>query len=335
MSLSFLGVQNGKPVGAEQPLPVVGMPTGSSMGVTKQGTLYYSTMNRRIEAWIGTLDLATGKVGEPAVKVPAGAFFLVLNGANVRFSPDGSQWLASAGVPKSLMLRSMDGTVDRTITPRMTTITRVEWTHDGKSLLVSGQGPDRKPGIYSADPDTGATKLLFDGEHRAFVPSRDGKRLYSATQNGVVVCDLESGKQEAFVELDLRNQGVVDVRLSPDGARLAIRSAAAFLGVIDLASRKVTELYRGPKDSMQMFRGMDWSSDGQYVVTARRTDHVDKQAELRVFPASGQGESRAYPLPMQVRSLALHPDGKHIGATVFESRAQVWALDNFLPAAFQ
>lgn len=138
---------------------------------------------------------------------------------------------------------------------------------------------------------------------------------------------LDSGSERVIHEEFERVPNVVE---SPNGKSLAIRSGG-LLGVLDLASGQYKRLYtRGATDHNVMW-ALAWSEDSQRVMVIAR-DYRTAACQLWIYPVDG-GEPVRRPLTGDMRGLSLTPDGSLAASVRGTTHPQVWALENFLPAA--
>lgn len=303
---------------------------GTLIGITSTGTLLHRLNNRQIDVWIGKLDSRTGLMGPAVAQFPGDNVQSGMNDNGLKFSPDGRQvaWYES---PNRLRIQSVAGDQERTVAAGMTEIRRVEWAPDGNSLFVSGAGTDGQRALYRVDAMTGKSMLVTTkvaSGLQAFAVSRDGKTIYYRTGEGKIsALSLGSGEERIIHEEFDR---VPNLRVSPDGNRLAIRSGP-FLGVLDLASGQYKRLYtRGATDHNVMW-ALAWSEDSQRVMVIAR-DYRTAACQLWIYPVDG-GEPVRRPLTGDMRGLSLTPDGSLAASVRGTTRPQVWALENFLPSA--
>jgi Tol biopolymer transport system component len=303
---------------------------GTLLGITSTGTLLHRLMNRQIDVWIGRLDSRTGLMGAAVEQFPGDNVRSTMNDNGLKFSPDGRQlaWFES---PNRLRIRSVTGDQERSVTAAVTEIRRVEWAPDGNSLFVSGTGTDGQRALYRIDAMTGESTMVttkITSGWQPFAVSRDGKTIYYRTEAGKIsALSLESGGERIIHEEFDR---VPNLRVSPDGNQLAIRSGG-LLGVLDLASGQYKRLYtRGATDHNVMW-ALAWSEDSQRVMVIAR-DYRTAACQLWIYPVDG-GEPVRRPLTGDMRGLSLTPDGSLAASVRGTTHPQVWVLENFLPAA--
>ncbi len=332
-SVYVLPVSQGKPTGEARLIRTAPLPAGKSMGVTPRGTLIYGSQNVQMEAWVSEIDARTGRLGRRLLQFPAQRIGNLMFSSGLKFSPDGKEFLC--GVPhQGILIHSMATGAERTIMPQLAQMSRAEWSPDGGSLLILGVGNDGKEGQYRVDLRTGVATLLAASlpalSWWEVVSLGDGKTFYYKNKEGAIVArEVISGSERILIgqsEKAPRNE----IRFSHDGKRLALRGSN-YLGVFDLATGQLKDLYRGKGETAGAFSGSDWSADDRYLVTLVRLDFAGRaRSEIRSFPVDG-GEPARFATPVELRGLSLSPDGKHAGSVSYASHAQVWALENFLP----
>ncbi len=329
--LYLLPVAGGKAMGEANPIYSSSDVGWMPAGVTAQGALLYKTFNRRAETIVLPWKGESTAPGAPVIRMPAtaGISWLLGNGA-AHFSNDGKR-LFSVTPTNAIAIREMESGGERTITPQLKSWKGGRWAHDGASLLIFGTGADGKTGVYRVDDATGRASLLTElpAETWGFAPSRDGKTIYHGTPKKTQARDLATGTDKTLFEAP--NGGNYDLRLSRDGNRLAIR-AGVYLAMVDLRSGQSREIYRVPQISSTLIWAMDWSADDKQLFTIVRPGGGTAKMESWVFSPDG-GEPERQANPADLRGLSISPDGKYVATTSMTQRWQLWALENFLPAA--
>jgi Tol biopolymer transport system component len=330
--LYLLPVAEGKAAGAPTPIHA-STNIEAPLGMTRQGSLLFSTDNSSATAVVLPWTGDGAPQGAPLLSTPAivQTGRLVIDGA-AYFSQSGKQLLV-VNPRNGITIRDLAGGGERSISPQLKEWKRARWAHDDASLLLSGTDGDGRTGVFRVDHTTGKAELVAElPAVGGFAPSRDGKTIYYGNPGRTQARDLATGRSKTLFENPGgAGGGSHDVRLSRDGKRLAIKSWG-YLAVVDLASGQSRELYREPPKSHTALWAMDWSAGDREIVTIVRSGaNVDKM-ECWIFSPEG-GEPVRRPNPANHRGLSLSPDGKYVATTNRTSRAQLWALENFLPAA--
>lgn len=300
-----------------------------SAGITTDGTLIYSTLNRRAEAILIPASQIGNPAAEPLLRLPATAEVpWRLGPGAAHLSPDGSRFLVVTP-SVSLAVGEVRSGVHRTITPQLKRWRAARWTHDGAALLLLGMDPTGRTGIFRVNDTTGEAALLaaVPTDTWSFTPSRDGQTLFHGTPVKTQAVDLTTRKSRTLFESS--DGGNYDLRVSRDGRTLAIRGGL-YLAVTDLATGKTRVLYRRPEPSAILLWAMEWSADGQEILSIVRPGGGLEKMELWTFPAQG-GQPKREPIPASLRCLSFSPDGRFLLTTRGEERWQVWGLANFLP----
>jgi Tol biopolymer transport system component len=328
--LFLVAVSGGRASGESRALHTASN-VGTSLGVTQDGRLFYRLDNRHADGWLATLDLQAGRLTTPHAQFTADKIQIRMNDNDMKFSPDGRQvlWITP---PNQILIRTVSGDRQVTVTPQMKEVKRVEWSHDGNSLLLGGIGADGRDGLYNMDLAGGAATFLIGNLglewQVAFVPSRDGKTIYFRTAAGKLASYDVASRSERIIFDDFAK--VPNIALSHDGKALALRSGGT-LGILDLASGQYKRLYtRDYHTDDHVMWGLDWTADDRNVVAVAR-DFATAKSDLWIYPVNGGAPTRQ-PMGGDFRGIAISPDRKVAATVRVAIHHQVWSLDNFLPA---
>ena len=231
---------------------------------------------------------------------------------------------------QSIRIRSVESPNERILVAQGEML-RFEWMPDGSSLIATILAKDSTNGLYRIDASTGLNTFLCNIERgRVFTPAADGKSVFHLMDAGLKKVDLATGKLTSLIERDLSGQGPMGIRRSPDGKSLVL-TTFAWIGIYDIASGSVKDLFKSPIEHSQNVWGADWSSDNQYVFAIVRANAADGDREIWTYPVSG-GQPKRQTQAGKIRDFAASPDGNYAAISVNHSHSQVWILDNFLPA---
>jgi Tol biopolymer transport system component len=358
MGFWSIGVADGKPQGVPKLVKAdVSRWSGTIIGFTRDGSLFYSVSSGMQDVYIAELDPATGKVVRQPRRAPPR-----FAGTNTgpAWSPDG-QYLAydslrgrdrlTPGALVTVILDTRTGE-DREIRTKLVRRSPTCWFPDGQSLLYPahlGPVPSRDTVYYRLDIRTGQVTLLrqstsgVDLDYPTLSP--DGKTLYfnhlenkdsEVSRSSLMAYEIESGRVR---EVLAAGGGAHPVKaVSPDNKELAfVEGDAAW--IIPADGGKPRELVRPNPNRFLSWSpgGIAWSPDGQYLYMAecegdRNTPTIGKCELIRVQAKSG--EAQRLGITMEgIQPLSVNPDGRRIAfgsGRPIESSSETWVMENFL-----
>ncbi len=353
MGIWAIRVDDGKPQGsAELIKPDVG--ASLLMGFTRNGAFYYGTETGTSDVYIAALDAKTGKVAGPPTKAIER---FVGSNFGPDWSPDGQSLVyvsvrervtAGGGYGSSvIVVRSLKTVEERELSPKVHgPRIRACWSPDGHSLLVTGEDNKGRDGVYRIDAQTGDLTPLVraePGEHfRQAVWSADGTAILylhgSKGGDSLQIKDLKTGRERELYRAVLPAY-VGGIAISPDGRQLAFSvthpaTRSDVLKVVPTAGGEPRELLR-VREPEHLGDGVGgrlaWTPDGRAIlfVKGRTQKSTD---ELWQIPAEG-GDPRELGLALhQLRDIRFDPEGRRIAFSAGYNEAEVWAMENFLPA---
>ena len=337
---------------------------------TTDGSYYYNLRTgSSLDVYIAALDPATGR--------PLGAPALVsdrLRGGNTlpEWSPDGQHlaYLSRRGGPDSrsvpydmITIRSLETGEERELTPQLSFLedTRLRWSPDGGSFLVSGEENDGHRGLYQIDAQTGdVTPIVVTSREHPPESRRnrwhaewslDGKAIfYVYDEDGnsceIRIRDMETGEERLLYRAvwpdNMAGPGVPvhlsNLALSPDGRRLAFgvggnHFAARVVLAMPTSGGEPHELWRFEQGTESWATySIAWTRDGSHLLFSKRIGEPRTPSELWRVSAAG-GEPQKLGLAMWGRGgVRAHPDGRRITFTYQTDRNnQLWMMENFLP----
>jgi Tol biopolymer transport system component len=242
----------------------------------------------------------------------------------------------------------------------------LRWSPDGRSLAIQATDSKGRQGIFRIDALTGEPTpvVLSSREPGAAGDSfagpmwaPDGKRIYYSRVNRtegsttVVERDLASGIEREVIRRHGRPPATAD--LSPDGKYLAGMGGDHFAGapamsgrtrkwnvwLIPVSGGEPSELMRGESHGAGLLM---WAPDSRSIFVSSIKDKSTGHREVWRVPIDG---TEPHKLVLSVDFLGApatsdqqfqaHPDGKRVAfaATAPAKPWEVWALENFLPAA--
>jgi Tol biopolymer transport system component len=323
-----LSVVDGSPHGAPELLR-------ADMGKTwpvrfaRGDSLFYGVQTTMRDVYVAELDPKTGKVTSPPSQASRR-----LVGANSwpEWSRDGKLLaFVSNRTPggrdgPALSIRSLETGKQEELYPRMTSISRLRWFPDGRSILASGADEGGRGGLYRIDAQTGDVSPVVQSGGRRIAWdcawSPDGRTIYYEFGEGIKARDFGTG-QERQIRSDARHFAP-----SPDGRFLAIGredppTKSGVLEIVTLETGQSRELLRVPEPSV-FYKVLSWSADGRFLFFGN--------GELwRVAVENGVSEKVGISMA-GLLDVRVHPDGRRIAFSGSASGAELWAMERFLPA---
>jgi Tol biopolymer transport system component len=352
----MIRVEDGRPAGPAR-LVKQGVGRIIPMGFTRDGSYYYGVQSGSDEIYLATLDPGTGTVLEPPTPV---AHRFVGSNFTSLFSPDGRSLaylsrrspIPTAQGPVTMVIRSLEDGAEKEfkLNDISTRAALTSWSSNGRWILLSAFDRKGGQGLYRVDVTSGAVTPFVrsrPGEFR-FQPrwSADGKQVYfihvqtQLKRHDLAVRDFESGRETELVRAE-RPSFIRQFALSPDGRHVAFTWEAdgqkkGCLKVIPATGGEPRELFC-TDESLIFYETVRWTPDGRYILFGQK-GHSDDLAhhqtvELWRIPAEGGQPQKLGLAADLLRFLAVHPDGRRVAFTAGQSAAEVWVMENFLPAA--
>jgi Tol biopolymer transport system component len=344
---------NGRPVGDPH---LVRRNIGSvrPMGLTNNGSLFYSTPGFLFDIFSATIDPETGTISKKPEKL-----FLPYEGHNTRpdLSPDGQKLAyislrGPANRSSVLCIYNLESGEVREVQPN-TTFRRFgypRWTSSGESILLLAHHTELGKGLFSVNVETGITDLLlsqdetFGDYYNGWSPvtSLDGKSIFFIQGTRNIDCrimrrDYEGGKEVELYQMPAYANNII--ALSPDGEKLAVmmreREDVRVLKILPIEGGESLEIHRFEQRGRAII-DIDWSPDGAYIYFEKDKQGSDEgETQLWRIPSMG-GEAQNLGLTMhRFMHINIHPDGKQISFgsyTMDEKAGAIWKMENFLPA---
>lgn len=319
-----------------------------SLGIAASGALYVYKWTSTRDVAIAPIDLQAGRLLGAPVSFTQG----FLEGArNPTWSPDAQQLAYPVECNKGcLAIRSVATGHVRRLAGELTEARVAHWMPDGRSLLMHSRDIRGRAGIFQIDAQSGESKsVILSDRLSVFAQSADGKKLYF-------------NRDGMFVERDLISQAERDVHsvpeevfgaLSPDGKHIAVAQAnrasnTASLLLVPTAGGPPRELLRltHPEALFRPSSG-GWTSDSSALIIQRYTGSrwelwlvpvtTGRPRKLDIDPelwrAGISNSNNATPLVLQGDAgFSLSPDGRSIALVMGKTAAEVWALENIVPA---
>jgi len=295
---------------------------GEVLGFAPDGSCYYRTTLNVGHLYTGEVDLTTGRVLAPPVRVPTRYLGFI---DQTRWSPDGKSLLyISQRGPigpqfNTLTIRSAATGEERFLTPRLRFINQTSWAPDSRSILAIGIAA-LESAVFRMDAESGEASKLVGGDR--FVPRLcpDGKTLLFVGNGPVLMRrNLDTGE-----ELELaREAWFYDV--SPNGREVSF-FAKGSVQIIPISGGERREVFRTSAEHCRP----RWTADGRSVIV-----EVHGKGNPEIWEVQAQGGT---PRKLEVsvpglESFTLHPDNRRFAFAVNEpAKSDLWVLENFLAA---
>jgi serine/threonine protein kinase len=266
-----------------------------------------------------------------------------------QISPDGKYlaYSSSARGKYSLWVRQIEtASTVQVIPPTVDILLFPAFSRDGNYLNYVVAQPGRLHGSMYAIPTLGGTpRLLIDPADTSLSFSPDGSQVaYGLFEDSgdvlkimVANRDGSGGRLVASEKAVGAFSGLVGVRWSPDGKRLAVNrldaddpgGLAASLSEVDVATGSVKRM-AGKR--WRTIRDFTWLPDGSGLLLAsQEKTGVPDQLWLVTYPA---GERRRISNDLMVyQSVSVSADGKSIVGTQWDSSSTLWAAPADSPDA--
>lgn len=364
MGLWSLPIVDGKPVGVPT---IVKADIGNvvPLGVTRSGTLYWSTVVWDLDVELLPLDLATGRQTGSSSK-PIQRF----TGTNSQpaWSANG-KWLAYRSARGSSLatgaglgplatavigIRSTETGEVRELRPALSYFRNLTWAPDGRSLVVFGTDFRGRDGVFRIDVRTSVVTPIIvpmsksdELDYGTFSWSPDGSRLYYHKRNGSVYeHNLATGNERVIIDqpnAGRREGRLGPVRVSPDGRWIVsatLDGASAVVVLIPVEGGQARPLLRLSQGE-GIHNNIPWTPDGRAVLVVKTSTPLgnpeDNQLELWHVPIDGSTPRR---LDVELRGvmfggsgrIQVSPDGRQLAVVSGRYPAsEVWTLENFIP----
>jgi Tol biopolymer transport system component len=341
------------------------------LGITRSGALYMAAALWDEDIEIAPVDLTTGKSMSPVRPIrqfvgtnsqPAWS----PDGTRLAYrSARRSSLATGAGFGEGVLaIRSIDSGETVELQPALTYSFNLTWTPDGQALVVQGADRKGREGIFRVSTRGEVTPLIVplpEGDkpgYEGLFFTADGKRLIYRTQKGRIhERDLASLTDRILARGRWVSAGAATadvwgpISVSPDGRWVAAETqpeGEAFgpsraLTIIPADGGEPRVLLR-VSEPMLLYKDVPWTPDSRSLIVMKGMvaagGLLDPAAnELWCVPIDGTAARRldldaTRVLMGGVGRIRLHPDGHRL--TYVSGRypvAEVWALENFLPAA--
>jgi Tol biopolymer transport system component len=349
-----LEVKDGRAVG--DPVFIANAGDINYVGITKPGSLYYSTYSMVEDAFTSKIDLETGKTLQPPQKIEPQS---VGRTTTPFFSADGKSLgyffrKNVAGNPTfhdTFKIKDIDSESTREIpleipaSPAFMQLPR--WSRDGKFIHMFGAKSGQR-GLIRLNVVTGQSELIAN-DQGILAWSSEGKVVYLIDRGTLppklleqkaklVRKDIDSGESRVLYQGAV-GEIMFGVKLSPD---------ESFLGFYSFPVEaekdpkfKIIPAHSAAQDgkdnalSFPSSRGglFNWDQDGKGLVKLIITSSDDPPSYRLAFYPKLDPKMTPVELELKTRSanIAFHPDGRTIAFTDRTVSEEFWVLENFLP----
>jgi serine/threonine protein kinase len=310
------------------------------IGLTQDGTLYYTIATNSEDVYTAEIDIATGRLvsgPDNVVKRFRGSFRFP------SWSADGrrmSFMYLLDGRPR-LGIYSRETQEIHPLDLKLASFRRPQWDPSGDRIFVVGSDKSGLSGIFRVDANTGDAQLAIDartlnGFEGAW--AHDGHTLFDRFGDpklGIFRLDIQTGRRQVlYVPPPGLDLGLENLALSPDESTLAFQvrqpaTGASSLMVIPASGGPARPLLTIARPEEFLFGSFAWTADSKQILSVRTRD---KNSELWLVPVDGGGARKIEFPSMRIVMLRMNPDGKTIAFTSGEPSGEVWMAENLLPA---
>lgn len=343
-----IALAGGQPIGAPEIVrPDLGQDV-RPLGFTRDGSYYYRSRTEMSDVFITEVDFASGRLLSPPV-LATQRFAGMNNGP--RWSPDGRQllYLSRRGPgagwgAKTMWFRDTATGEVRELQTKLETVARADWYPDGRSVLAIAQIASSWPGQFRIDAQTGAAEpveLYRVSGIGGAAWSHGGQTMYfqrwgTDKTSGIVARDLTTRQETTVYSLASPSVFLSSPMVSPDERFIAVvvNESATGSKVIKALSLTGGEARDVLRDALHVWPpSIAWAPDSRGILFVKQPDADDPKTELWLVPLQGGGPRRLELAASNMRDLSVHPDGRRLAYTSGNDRTEVWAMQNFLPAA--
>lgn len=344
-------VQDGKARGEAVPIKQ-DIGTITPIGLTRDGTFYYSTRSLSNDVYVQKVDLDEGKM-------MGSAELAVQKFVGTNHCPDWSadgNYLAYVSTrtiatpsarPHVLCILNVKTGQVRELYPELEWFRYMRWSPDGRSLIARGSDGSQD-GAFLIDTATGAVSPAITEWVMPTVEwSLDGRSVYyinidDATGNSSIVRrSLETSQEKTIATMTGEGGFFQDLSLSPDGRWIAVRimrvePKLATFAVVSSAGGEIRVLKKIPEQPSSLVGTLTWSHDSRkilYVKHIAQDGTAQGRYELRFLSADDGKDQKLGDLAHYVGWLSLHPDGHRLAFHFYTPKVELWAMENFLPEA--
>jgi len=298
------------------------------------------------EVHLAEVDWITGTLKTPPKSLERG---YLSRATNPSWSPNGRELAYVAEGGRVLAVRSVETGEVRKVPHGLQYMREPQWNRDGLSLLVIGRDSKGRDGIFRVNPTNGAVTLLSNPSNP---PTLGAFPRWSAAGGSIVYFDTS---KEAFIERQIQSgaERVIFQRagiwrecsISPDGRWLAVQTGdggrdlpGGSLLLVSMTTGEARELLKlNASEHWGPLGTTKWMPDGTAILKVKETG---SKSELLSITLDGAVRSLSIDPALWLngsssgldRGFSISPDGRQIAFLTGKNAAEMWALENFLPA---
>jgi Tol biopolymer transport system component len=309
----------------------------SSLGPTRDGSLFYNLLPTGSTTYVAQFDAAKGQLSSAPIQ-PIQQFKGFNSGG--QWSSDGKYlvYASRRDIPAPINVTRVvvpfvsmtTGTVERELLPALSYGNLGRLSPDGRQFIVRGADLKGRSGILSVDARTGEATLVVPNETCSGVPywAADGQSFFCYREKQIVQVELSSGAVRRTFAAD--SQGA---SASPDGQYIVYGDArSSGLKLLALATGATRDLIRLPPPSSRVGNSgsIEWTPDSQAVVFYGR---VNGDEGMWLTPIDGRAPHK---INVAVGPISSWHFNATTGQVVFSTatgfgRLETWKMENFLP----
>lgn len=260
------------------------------------------------------------------------------------FSPDGESlaFLAQVGTEnqgrghRTVVLQSLKTGASRAVPSKLTFVRSMQFSPDGKLLLLSGSDRRGRSGLFVHDLEAGRTVPveLAGSSNLHGIPGRFGtssRSVFLAVGDGsggsaIVERRLDGGSEDRRIMPLPPGKRLLAVDLSPDSGRIAL----AWNGLSGAGGATITVLGAGgdarPVLTLPQgeFTDLNWAPGGASLVVGTRGSSGSR---LWLASASGDTMHEIASPPDRLPGLTFSPEGARLAYAAGATMQEVWVLN--------
>jgi Tol biopolymer transport system component len=315
-----------------------------ALGMARGNRFFYGLRTGSSDVKVAGIDLAGGRLSEEAKPAATGLEGLTsapawsTDGKKLAFlvrlaNENFGQESRGIGIVSS---GAEGGKLDKMLTPRLAHIEKLQWSHDGDSLLASGSDRQNRRGLYRVDATTGDVTPIV--QHRS-TTYRGLEGVWLAGGQSVIYAYPSEGGDELREQNPVPSNEttiyrvepgarVLHLALSPGGRWLAFTVSGGKLGsreevrVLQLKNAEARTIASVPQTGGVL--GLEWTPDSEAVLISTPGDPA---AALWRATLDGEKPQRLTARIERRDSIRIHPSGRRVAYTTGSTGSEVWVME--------